>query len=136
MGYLMPFINDQLNQNNKQIERDKLDQSINRVSRFKFNPEKVMSLLQKRIIGQPHVISAMQDMLFTLKADFADKSRPLSVMLFMGPTGVGKTETVRILAEAILGSTDRLCRIDMNTLAQEHYTAAITGSPPGYLGSK
>ena len=136
MGSPMPFINDQLNQNNQQIARDKHDQSINRVSRFKFNPEKVMSLLQERIIGQPHVISAMQDMLFTLKADFSDKSRPLSVMLFMGPTGVGKTETVRILAEAILGSADKLCRIDMNTLAQEHYTAAITGSPPGYVGSK
>jgi ATP-dependent Clp protease ATP-binding subunit ClpA len=54
----------------------------------------------------------------------------------MGPTGVGKTETVRILAEAILGSADQLCRIDMNTLSQAHYSSAITGAPPGYVGSK
>ena len=49
---------------------------------------------------------------------------------------MGKTETVRILAETILGSADKLCRIDMNTLSQAHYTAAITGAPPGYVGSK
>ena len=54
----------------------------------------------------------------------------------MGPTGVGKTETVRILAEALLGSADELCRIDMNTLSQAHYSSAITGAPPGYVGSK
>ncbi|MGJ8633679.1 MAG: AAA family ATPase, partial [Luteolibacter sp.] len=61
---------------------------------------------------------------------------PLAVFLFLGSTGVGKTETVRVLSEAILGSVDELCRIDMNTLAQEHYAAAITGAPPGYVGSK
>ena len=54
----------------------------------------------------------------------------------LGPTGVGKTETVRLIAEAIYGRPDAFCRIDMNTLAQEHYAAAITGAPPGYVGSK
>ncbi len=132
----MPFINDQLGHNSEQLARHKYDQSTARVSRFTFNPEQVTTALHQRIVGQKDVLDAMQDMLFTLKADFADKSRPLSVMLFMGPTGVGKTETVRILAESILGSADQLCRIDMNTLAQEHYSAALTGSPPGYVGSK
>ena len=54
----------------------------------------------------------------------------------MGPTGVGKTETVRLISEAIHGRADGFCRIDMNTLAQEHYAAALTGAPPGYVGSK
>lgn len=132
----MPFINEQLNHNTDQISRQRYEQQAARASRFKFDPEKVISALQERIVGQLPVLSAMQDMLYTLKADFGDKNRPLSVMLFMGPTGVGKTETVRVLAESILGSKDRLCRIDMNTLAQEHYSAALTGSPPGYVGSK
>src|SRR5690606_32324507 len=56
--------------------------------------------------------------------------------LLLGPTGVGKTEVVRLIAEAIHGQPDAFCRIDMNTLAQEHYAAALTGAPPGYVGSK
>jgi ATP-dependent Clp protease ATP-binding subunit ClpA len=60
----------------------------------------------------------------------------LSVMLFLGPTGVGKTETVRVLAEAIYGDADHFCRVDMNTLSQQHYAAALSGAPPGYVGSK
>ncbi|EXX86383.1 ATPase AAA, partial [Paenibacillus darwinianus] len=60
----------------------------------------------------------------------------LYVGLFVGPTGVGKTEIVRTLAEAIHGSRDHFCRVDMNTLAQDHYAAALTGAPPGYVGSK
>lgn len=132
----MPFINDQVNQNTAQLSKRQYKQAAARVSRFRFNPEEVMSNLQQRIVGQPQVLDAIQDVIYTVKADFGDKHRPLSVMLFMGPTGVGKTETVRVLAESILGGADKLCRVDMNTLAQEHYTAAITGSPPGYVGSK
>ncbi|MCL4157436.1 UNVERIFIED_CONTAM: hypothetical protein GTU68_066160 [Idotea baltica] len=95
-----------------------------------------MRKLRSRIVGQDHALSAIEDMLATVKADCGVPNRPLSVMFFLGPTGVGKTETVRILAESLLGSADKLCRIDMNTLAQEHYSASISGSPPGYVGSK
>lgn len=95
-----------------------------------------MASLQSRIVGQEHVLEAMENMLLTLKADFNSIQRPLAVSLFLGPSGVGKTETVRVIAEAILGSADKICRIDMNTLTQEHYSAALTGSPPGYVGSK
>lgn len=132
----MPFINDQVSFNNEQLAKTQQQQQIARTSRFRFNPEAVMADLQTRIIGQQAVLDSMRAMLYTLKADFADKHKPLSVILFLGPTGVGKTETVRVLAESILGEADRLCRIDMNTLAQEHYTAALTGSPPGYVGSR
>src|SRR3546814_12912770 len=71
-----------------------------------------------------------------VKVDIGERERPLSVNLFMGPTGVGKTEIVRLLALAIHGRADAFCRIDMHTLAQEHYSAALTGAPPGYVGSK
>lgn len=104
--------------------------------RFHFEPQKVMQILHKRIIGQDTVLDEIEKMLQVVKADFSSPTRPLSVTLMLGPTGVGKTETVRLIAEAIYGQADAFCRIDMNTLAQEHYAAAITGAPPGYVGSK
>lgn len=132
----MPFVNDQLAHNEVLNERQRYAKLAARRSRFRFEPEAVMALMRERILGQDRVLDSMDDLLYTLKADFNSPDRPLAVSLFLGPTGVGKTETVRVLAEAILGSAEHLCRIDMNTLAQEHYSAAITGSPPGYVGSK
>lgn len=105
-------------------------------SRFHFKPAQVMKPLRERIIGQEHALNDIEKMLHVVKADFSNPDRPLSVSRILGPTGVGKTETVRLIAEAIYGRTDAFCRIDMNTLAQEHYAAAITGAPPGYVGSK
>ena len=104
--------------------------------RFIFEPDKVMAMLAQRILGQPHVLHAMRQMLQIVKADISDTQRPLYVGLLVGATGVGKTELVRVLAEALHGQSDAFCRIDMNTLAQDHYAAAITGAPPGYVGSK
>lgn len=104
--------------------------------RFHFEPAAVMQALTQRIIGQDAALNEIEKMLHVVKADFSSPDRPLSVTLMLGPTGVGKTETVRLIAEAIYGRADAFCRIDMNTLAQEHYAAAITGAPPGYVGSK
>ena len=104
--------------------------------RFHFEPQKVMDLLRSRIIGQDHALNEIEKMLNVVKADFSNPERPLAVTLMLGPTGVGKTETVRLIAQAIYGQADAFCRIDMNTLAQEHYAAALTGAPPGYVGSK
>ena len=104
--------------------------------RFHFEPQAVMQSLRQRIIGQDDALNEIEKMLQVVKADFSSPERPLSVTLMLGPTGVGKTETVRLIAEAIYGRSDAFCRIDMNTLAQEHYAAAITGAPPGYVGSK
>ncbi len=139
----MPFINEKIAENQAQIAEQKAQQEASiaginpaRVSRFRFDPEKVMALLRERIVGQPEMLDAMDDMLHTVKADIGADHRPLAVSLFLGPTGVGKTETVRLITEAIHGTPDKLCRIDMNTLAQEHYAAALTGAPPGYVGSK
>lgn len=105
-------------------------------SRFHFQPQEVMQHVRERIIGQDVALNDIEKMLHVVKADFSAPDKPLSVTLMLGPTGVGKTETVRLIAEAIYGRPDAFCRIDMNTLAQEHYAAAITGAPPGYVGSK
>jgi ATP-dependent Clp protease ATP-binding subunit ClpA len=132
----VPFINERLEANRESIEKDRAASGPVRASRFRFEPEEVMSRLREKIVGQPEALTAMEAMLVRVKADIGEENRPLAVNLFLGPTGVGKTETVRLIAEAIHGNRDGLCRIDMNTLAQEHYAAALTGAPPGYVGSK
>ncbi|CAA6689487.1 MULTISPECIES: AAA family ATPase [unclassified Lentimonas] len=132
----MPYINEVLATNEAKNAEAKLNVKSERVSRFHFDPEAIATMLEERIVGQPDMQNAISDLLHLVKADFGRESKPLGVQLFVGPTGVGKTETVRLIAEAIHGSADHLCRIDMNTLAQEHYVAAITGAPPGYVGSK
>lgn len=132
----MPFINDVIENNKKLNDESKPVHDRFRTSRFRFDPDQAIELLKTRIIGQADMHDSIADMLHVVKADFGPGDRPLAVFLFVGSTGVGKTETVRVLAEAILGSAEQMCRIDMNTLAQEHYTAALTGAPPGYVGSK
>ena len=132
----MPFINERLEANRESIDKNRAASGPVRASRFRFEPDVVMSRLRENIVGQDDALAAMESMLVRVKADIGEENRPLAVHLFLGPTGVGKTETVRLIAEAIHGNRDGLCRIDMNTLAQEHYAAALTGAPPGYVGSK
>lgn len=132
----MPFINEQLEHNKEQQQQARYKNEVARASRFTFNPANVMDDLYARIIGQNQILDSIEDVLFTVKADFSIDNKPLAVVLLLGPTGVGKTESVRVITQSILGHSDNFCRIDMNTLAQEHYTAALTGSPPGYVGSK
>jgi len=132
----MPFINERLEANRESIEKNRAASGPVRASRFRFEPDAVMVRLRQNIVGQDEALDAMESMLVRVKADIGEDNRPLAVHLFLGPTGVGKTETVRLIAEAIHGNRDGLCRIDMNTLAQEHYAAALTGAPPGYVGSK
>jgi len=128
----MPFANDRIEHNpqHSPVTPGPL------TSRFVFDPAQVMALLRSRIVGQDPALAAVESLLKVVKADIGERERPLTVNLFMGPTGVGKTEIVRLLALAIHGRADAFCRIDMHTLAQEHYSAALTGAPPGYVGSK
>ncbi|GAA6132609.1 AAA family ATPase [Halopseudomonas sabulinigri] len=128
----MPFINDVLAANQARVAARPATQQ----SRFRFDPDSVMARLHSRVLGQDSALQELGSSLRVIKAELGDPQRPLGTYLLLGPTGVGKTETVRLLAEAIHGSTDAYCRIDMNTLAQSHYAASLTGAPPGYVGSK
>lgn len=144
----MPFLNDMLQDTDRRrrdaqalkgemqapdevVQAHMASRQIN--SRFRFDIDVIRRQLEREIIGQQAAVSAMVDMLGIVRADIADPRRPLYTSLLLGPTGVGKTEAVRVLAKAMHGDADALCRVDMNTLAQEHYSAAITGAPPGYV---
>ncbi|OLN23550.1 hypothetical protein BTO30_03750 [Domibacillus antri] len=139
----MPFITDRMRTQEDKLEKSKMpgdEQEERKVknnrSRFVFQTEPIVEKLRNTIFGQDEMIDQIEDLLRVVHVDITEQHRPLYVALFLGPTGVGKTETVRILAQSIYGDREALCRIDMNTLVQEHYSAAITGAPPGYVGSK
>lgn len=105
-------------------------------SRFTFDLDMIERELRANIVGQDEMIAAVMRIMTVICADIGDPRKPLASFLFAGPTGVGKTETVRVLARTLHGDADAFCRVDMNTLSQEHYAAALTGAPPGYVGSK
>ena len=86
--------------------------------------------MRASIIGQDEPIGQVMEILKVVRADIGNPRKPLASVLFCGPTGVGKTETVRTVARAMYGDADAFCRVDMNTLSQEHYAAALTGAPP------
>ena len=105
-------------------------------SRFRFDLTAGRDYLHANLVGQPEVSKALCSALAVVKADIADNSRPLWAALLAGPTGVGKTSSVKLLAKVLTGSEQNVCRIDMNTLSQSHYAAALSGAPPGYVGSR
>ncbi|MEX0430439.1 AAA family ATPase [Spiribacter insolitus] len=112
------------------------EETANLQSRYKFDVAGVMAVVRHEVRGQSQALDAIERMLKVVRADIADPRRPPFTALFLGPTGVGKTETVRALARGLYDDADAFCRVDMNTLSQEHYAAAITGAPPGYVGAK
>lgn len=147
----MPFLTDRMQdtQRKELLQRALADENTSEVkhvhsggqngflqSRFSFDLDAIEAELRHSIVGQDHAIEALVNILRVVRADIGDPRKPLASVLFCGPTGVGKTETVRTLARTLYGDPDAMCRIDMNTLAQEHYSAALTGAPPGYVGSK
>jgi ATP-dependent Clp protease ATP-binding subunit ClpA len=101
-----------------------------------YDARSISERLADRIVGQPSAIRAVRRALVVAQAGVQDHERPLANLLLVGPTGVGKTELVRQLAAALRSGPDDLCRVDMSQLAQEHYAASFSGSPPGYAGSK
>ncbi|EOM77326.1 ATP-dependent Clp protease ATP-binding subunit [Rhodococcus rhodnii] len=94
------------------------------------------SRLAARIVGQPAAVRAVAHAIELGRSGLGEPDRPLSCTLLVGPTGVGKTELVRQVASEIRTGRDDLCRIDMSSLAQEHYMASLSGAPPGYAGSR
>ncbi|MDP3956813.1 MAG: AAA family ATPase, partial [bacterium] len=92
------------------------------------------SELDKRVIGQKEAIAAVSNALRRARAGLSDENRPIGSFMFLGPTGVGKTELARALAEFMFNDEKALVRIDMSEYMERHATARLIGSPPGYVG--
>ena len=92
------------------------------------------SKMRERVFGQDAALDAVTQAIKRAFAGVADPNRPLGTFLFLGPTGVGKTETVKVLAREIFGDQGFLVRIDMSELMEQHSVARLIGSPPGYVG--
>jgi len=90
--------------------------------------------LHKRIVGQDEAIVAISKAVRRARAGLKDPRRPIGSFIFLGPTGVGKTELVRALAEFMFGSEDALVRLDMSEFMERHAVARLVGAPPGYVG--
>ncbi len=90
--------------------------------------------LHERVIGQDEAISAVSNAVRRTRAGLQDANRPMGTFLFMGPTGVGKTELARSLAEFLFDSEEAMVRIDMSEYGERHSVARLIGAPPGYVG--
>ena len=90
--------------------------------------------LHKRIVGQDEAISALSRAVRRARAGLKDPSRPISSLLFLGPTGVGKTELAKALAEFMFGSEEALLQFDMSEFMERHTVSRLVGAPPGYVG--
>ena len=99
--------------------------------------ERLMALEQElhgRIVGQEEAVQAVAEAVRRSRAGLGDPNRPVGSFLFLGPTGVGKTELARALAEALFGDEDLMVRFDMSEFQERHTVSRLVGSPPGYVG--
>jgi len=90
--------------------------------------------LQERVIGQAEALKAVSDAVRRSRAGLGDPNRPIGSFLFLGPTGVGKTETCKALAEFLFDTEEALIRVDMSEYMEKHAVARLIGAPPGYVG--
>ena len=90
--------------------------------------------LHRRVVGQDKAVSAVAAAIRRSRVGLKEPNRPIGVFLFLGPTGVGKTELCRALAEALFGSEEALLRFDMSEYMEKHAASRLVGSPPGYVG--
>ena len=99
--------------------------------------DKILNLpkiLHKRVIGQKEAVETVSNAVIRGRAGLKDQSKPLGSFLFLGPTGVGKTELAKSLAEALFDSEENIVRIDMSEYMERHAVARLIGAPPGYVG--
>lgn len=96
--------------------------------------KKLEATLHKRVIGQEDAVSAVARAVKRGRVGLKDPSRPVGSFLFLGPTGVGKTELSKALAEALFGNDESMIRIDMSEYMEKHSVSKLIGSPPGYVG--
>ncbi|XVV08982.1 ATP-dependent Clp protease ATP-binding subunit [Actinoplanes sp. CA-131856] len=90
--------------------------------------------LHERVVGQDDAVEAVAEAVRRSRAGLGDPDRPVGSFLFLGPTGVGKTELARSLAEALFGDSDRMIRLDMSEFQERHTVSRLVGAPPGYVG--
>ena len=90
--------------------------------------------LHQRVIGQDEAVEAVSSALRRSRAGLQDPDRPIGTFLFLGPTGVGKTELARALAEFMFDTQDAMVRIDMSEYMEKHAVSRLVGAPPGYVG--
>ncbi len=90
--------------------------------------------LRERVVGQDHALAVVADAVKTNRAGLGDPKRPVGVFLFLGPSGVGKTELAKALAEFLFNDEDAMIRLDMSEFHDEHTVARLIGAPPGYKG--
>ncbi len=96
--------------------------------------ERLEEELHKRVVGQNEAVDAVAKAIKRSRVGLKDPKRPVGSFLFLGPTGVGKTELSKALAEAVFGSEDALIRVDMSEYMEKHSVSKLIGSPPGYVG--
>jgi len=95
---------------------------------------KLEQVLHERVIGQDQAVVALSKAIRRARVGLKAPNRPIGSFIFSGPTGVGKTELAKALAEAVFGSEDNMIRVDMSEFMEKHSTAKLIGSPPGYVG--
>lgn len=95
---------------------------------------KLPEILHKRVIGQDDAVKAVSDAVLRARAGLKDEKRPVGSFIFLGPTGVGKTELAKALSEALFDSERNLIRIDMSEYMEKHAVSRLVGAPPGYVG--
>ncbi|MBF0408640.1 MAG: ATP-dependent chaperone ClpB [Candidatus Riflebacteria bacterium] len=99
--------------------------------------EKILNLekiLQKRVVGQNEALDLVSDAVIRSRAGIRDPKRPIGSFIFLGPTGVGKTELAKALAEALFDTEENIVRIDMSEYMEKHSVSRLVGAPPGYVG--
>ncbi|BDQ05092.1 MAG: ATPase [Candidatus Dojkabacteria bacterium] len=92
------------------------------------------NIIHQRVIGQEKAVSAISEAIRRSRLGLADESRPIASFIFLGPTGVGKTELAKTIAEVIFGSEQNMIRLDMSEYMEKHSIARLIGAPPGYVG--
>jgi len=136
-----------INQNSKEetieITKEMVESLVAKKTRIPIEtitPDKKVNLkgmevrLKSKIIGQDDAVVAVSKAIKRVKAGLKDPNRPMGVFMFCGPTGVGKTEFVKALAEEIFGAREKMFRLDMSEFSEPHTVARLFGSPPGYVG--
>jgi ATP-dependent Clp protease ATP-binding subunit ClpB len=95
---------------------------------------KLDEILHRRVVGQDQAVQAVADAVIRARSGLKDPRRPIGSFLFLGPTGVGKTELARTLAEALFDTEDNMIRLDMSEYMEKHTVSRLMGAPPGYVG--